>query len=63
MHTQTAGAASVANVWFIRTHWFRCIAGLTTVTDRPTDHATQSVIIGHIYVHGTVMWPNYGRPT
>jgi len=25
-------------------------AGLTTVTDRPTDHATRSVTIGHIYV-------------
>jgi len=24
-------------------------AGLTTVTDRQTDHATQSVTIGHIY--------------
>ena len=27
--------------------------GLTSVTDRPTDHATQSVTIDHIYVHST----------
>jgi len=32
--------------------------GLTGVTDRPTDHATQSVTIGHIYVRSTAMWPN-----
>jgi len=28
-------------------------AGLTTVTDRPTDHTTQSVTIDHIYVRST----------
>jgi len=33
-------------------------AGLTSVTDRPTDHATWSVRIGRIYVHGTAMRPN-----
>ena len=37
-------------------------AGLTIVTDRqtdrPTDHATWSVMIGCIYVHSTAMWPN-----
>ena len=27
-------------------------------TDRPTDHATQSVITGHMYVCSTAMWPN-----
>jgi len=34
-------------------------AGLTTVTDwqTPTDHATQSVTIGCIYICSTVMWP------
>jgi len=26
--------------------------------DRPTDHATQSVTIDHIYVYSTVMWSN-----
>jgi len=30
-------------------------AGPTTVTDRPTDHATLSVRIGRIYVCGTGM--------
>ena len=30
---------------------------LTSVTDRPTDHATRSVRIGRIYVHSTAMWP------
>jgi len=28
---------------------FAVFAGLTIVTDRPTDHATPSVTIGHIY--------------
>jgi len=32
-------------------------AGLTSVTDRPTDHATRSVRIGRIYVHSTAMRP------
>jgi len=36
-----------------------CIfVGLTTVTDRQTDHDTWSVTIGHIYVRSTAMWPN-----
>jgi len=33
-------------------------AGLTSVTDRPTDHATRSVRIGRIYVRSTAMRPN-----
>ena len=33
-------------------------AGLTTVTDQETDHATQSVTIGRIYIHSTVRRPN-----
>ena len=33
-------------------------AGLTSVTDRPTDHATRSVTIGRIYVRSTKMGPN-----
>ena len=28
------------------------------VRDRPTDHATQSITTGLIYVHSTAMWPN-----
>jgi len=32
--------------------------GLTSVTDRPTDHATPSVTIGRIYIRNTAMWPN-----
>ena len=32
-------------------------AGFTSVTDRPTDHATRSVIIGHIYLCSTAMRP------
>jgi len=32
-------------------------AGLTSVTDRPTDHATRSVRIGRIYVRSTAMRP------
>jgi len=31
-------------------------------TDRPTDHATQSVTIGRIYVRSTVMRPKNERP-
>jgi len=34
------------------------LAGLTSVTDRPTDHATQSVRIGRIYVRSTAIRPN-----
>jgi len=34
--------------------------GLTTVTDRPTDHATRSVTIGHIYVCSIMMRPKNG---
>jgi len=35
-----------------------CICSmLMSVTDRPTDYATQFVTTGRIYVHGT-MWPN-----
>ena len=33
-------------------------AGLTSVTDKPTDHATRSVRIGGIYVGSTAMQPN-----
>ena len=33
-------------------------AGLTSVTDRPTDDANRSVRIGRIYVRSTVMRPN-----
>jgi len=33
-------------------------AGLTSVTDRPTDHATRSVTIGRIHVRSTAMRPN-----
>jgi len=36
---------------------FSRFAGLTTVTNRPTDHATRSVTIGRIYVRSTAMWP------
>ena len=36
-------------------------AGLTSVTDRPTDHATRSVTIGRIYVGSTAMRPNNTR--
>ena len=32
--------------------------GLTSVTDRPTDHASRSVRIGRIYVRSTAMRPN-----
>jgi len=32
-------------------------AGLTSVTDRPTDHTTRSVRIGRIYVRSTAMQP------
>jgi len=43
-------------------------AGLTSVTDRPTnrptDHATRSVRIGRIYVRSTAMRPNnYNSPS
>jgi len=39
------------------------LAGLTSVTDRPTDHATRSVTIDRIYVRSTVMRSNNVIPT
>jgi len=33
-------------------------AGLTSVTDRQTDHATRSLTIDRIYVRSTAMWSN-----
>jgi len=33
-------------------------AGLTSVTDRPTDHATQLVRIGRIYIRSTAVRPD-----
>jgi len=33
-------------------------AGLTTVRDQQTDHATQYVTTGCIYICSTAMWPN-----
>jgi len=36
-------------------------AGLTSVTDRLTDHATQSVTTGRIYVRSTAMQPNNNK--
>jgi len=34
---------------------FSHFAGLTSVTERPTDHATRSVTIDHIYVHSMLV--------
>ena len=33
-------------------------AGLTSVTDRPTDHSTRMATTGRIYLHSTAMQPN-----
>jgi len=33
-------------------------SGLTSVTDQQTDHGTQSVTVGRIYVSSTAMQPN-----
>jgi len=38
-------------------------AGLTSVTNRPTDHANQSVTLGRIYVRSTAMRPKVCRPS
>jgi len=38
-------------------------AGLTSVTDRPTDYATRSVRIGRTYVRSTAMRPNNYQTT
>jgi len=37
---------------------FSGFSGLTSVTDRLTDNAAQSVTVGCIYVYITRMWPN-----
>jgi len=39
------------------------LAGLTSVTDRPTDHATRSVTIDRIYVPSTVTRSKNGKST
>ena len=59
-------AWTTSNKWFLGPTWilypngitvgWSVFAGLTTV--RNTDHATQSVTIGRIYVHSTAMRPN-----
>jgi len=36
-------------------------AGLTSVTDRPTDHTTRSVRIGRIYIRSTAMRPKNNK--
>ena len=62
------GSGPPSNTWFsgpTRVHNSNGISigeaicvGLTSVTDRPTDHATRLVTIGRIYVGSTVMWPD-----
>ena len=37
---------------------FVVFAGLTTVTDRPTDRQTDHAATGHMYVRSTAMRPN-----
>jgi len=62
------GICTPFNTWFLgstRVHNPKGIligsaifAGLTSATDRPTNHATRSVTVGSIYVCSTAMWPN-----
>jgi len=62
------GKWTPSNIWFLGPTKFSTqtaswsvqlfFAGLTSVTDRQTDHATRSVTIGRIYVSSTAMWPN-----
>ena len=65
------GSGPPSKTWFLGpapVHNPNCIsigsavfAGLTCVTDRPTDHATRWVTIGCIYVRSTAMRPNNKR--
>ena len=51
---------AVLNPHGISVGW-AAFVGLASVTDRPTDHATQSVTIasiGHIYICSNAMQPN-----
>jgi len=69
------GDVDPSNIWFpgptrvlnpngISIGWV-VFAGLTSVTDRPTDrqtdHATRSVTIGRIYVRSTALRPNNNK--
>ena len=64
---QSWGSGPPSNTWFPGPSWVlnpnsisisaAVVAGLTSVTDRQTDHATRSVTIGRIYVHSTAMRP------
>jgi len=59
------GPWTLSNTWFIeptRAHnpngisiGSAVFAGLTSVTDRQTDHATRSVTIGSIYVRSSLL--------
>jgi len=61
-----------SNTWFPGATWVlrpngisidsAVFAGLTTVTDKPTDHTTWSVTIGRIYRHSTAMQPKNTKP-
>ena len=60
------GSGSPSNTWFLGPTRVlsqngiligqSVFAGLTSVTDRPTDHTTRSVTISRIYEHSTVTW-------
>ena len=66
------GSGPLSNTWFLGPTQLlnpngisvgaAVFAGLTSVTDRPTDHATRLVRIGRIYVRSTVMRPNKNTP-
>jgi len=66
------GSGPPCNTWFFgpaRAHNRNCISigsavlqsSLVCQTDRQTDHATRSVIVGCIYLHSTAMRPNDRR--
>jgi len=62
------GSGPPSNTWFPRPTlvcnpsgiWMvpAVFVGLTSVTDRPTDHTTRSITIGRIYICSTAMRPN-----
>ena len=68
MATSLSNSGFPSNTWFlgpVQAHNPNGIsigsvifAGLTSVTNRPTDHTTRSVTIGHSYVRSTATRPN-----
>ena len=58
-----SGCGPPSNTWFLGPNWVLNPVSVqpfmqSHYCDRPTDHATRLVTVGHIYIHSTGMRPN-----